>query len=216
MKNWWYYYKWYVICGVILLFILCDLAGNALGLQKESPDFQIAYVGKAPLPGDTADALEKVFASIGGDYNGDGKVIVRLNQYIDGGQSADMDTAYYEYASEITLIGDISDCESYFFLMDDPESFQQSFQILAASDGSCPDGNDYSVRDKVFSWARCPALAQMELGAYCDISLGIKKEGDSNELLNDLYIGRRCFYTEDTTKYAKDCSRLWDYITAHN
>ena len=31
-KNWWYYYKWYVICGVILLGIAIDLIGNALGL----------------------------------------------------------------------------------------------------------------------------------------------------------------------------------------
>ena len=22
MKNWWYYHKWYVLCGIILFFIL--------------------------------------------------------------------------------------------------------------------------------------------------------------------------------------------------
>ena len=47
MKNWWYYHKWYVIIGVILFLIICNLIGNALGLFRKSPDLQVAYIGKA-------------------------------------------------------------------------------------------------------------------------------------------------------------------------
>ncbi len=71
-KNWWYYYKWYVVCGIIILLIACDIISSQLGLFEKSPDFQIAYVGEAQLPQDTISALEAAFASIAGDFNGDG------------------------------------------------------------------------------------------------------------------------------------------------
>lgn len=212
MKNWWHYHKWYVICGVLLLGIVGNLIGNALGFWKDTPDFQIAYVGKMELPQDTVSALEQAFASIAEDFNKDGKVTVQVNQYIDGIQNPDADTAYYEYASEIALIGDISDCESYFFLMDNPDNFQREFHLLASPDGSCPDEMDYSTEDKVVSWSDCSALSQMELGSYSTIILGRVESGNNQELLSKLYIGRRCFYTDALTDNGKECSDLWNSL----
>ncbi len=211
-KNWWYYYKWYVVCGMILLGIAGNIAGSALGLWQKTPDFQIAYIGKAELPQDTISALEQAFQSIASDFNGDGTITVQINQYIDGITNPDGDTAYYEYASEIALIGDISDCDSYFFLMDDPNQFQREFQLLASPDGSCPDSADYSVDDKVIAWQDCPVFSRMELGSYSAIVAGETRSGQNQELLSGLFLGRRCFFTGDTAKYADKCSELWDYI----
>lgn len=211
-KNWWYYHKWYVICGVILLGITCNLTGNALGFFHKAPDFQIAYVGKTELPQDTVSALEQAFTSIASDFNGDGEIIVQINQYADGIQNPDSETAYYEYASEISLIGDISNCESYFFLMDDPDHFQIDFQLLASPDGSCPDNMDYSTEDKVIAWSDCSLLSEMELGDYSTVILGVNESGSNQELLSGLYIGRRCFYTDALTKHADQCSKLWDFL----
>lgn len=212
VKNWWYYYKWYVICGIILLGIACDLIGNALGLWTKKPDIQIAYVGRTELPQDTVSALEQVFTTIAEDYNQDGKILVKVNQYIDGLQNSDVETAYYEYASEITLIGDISDCESYFFLMDDPDNFQREFQLLAAPDGSCPDTMDYATADKVIAWADCSILSEMELGSYTTVILGETQSGSNQELLSGLSLGRRCFYTDDRTDNVEKCSALWELL----
>lgn len=211
-KNWWYYYKWYVICGVILLGIIINVTGSYLGLWTKAPDFQIAYVGKTQLPNDTVSALERIFASLASDFNGDGEIIVKVNQYISGTQNADPETSYYEYASEISLIGDISDCESYFFLMDDPDQFQRDFQLLACPDGSCPGDTDYSTKDKVIPWSSCSLLAEMELGSYSSSILGKEVSGDNQELLSGLYIGRRCFFTDDITKHAAECSDLWNTL----
>lgn len=211
-RNWWHYYKWYVICGVILFGIACDLIGNALGLWHPSPDIQIAYVGETPLPQDTAAALEAAFASIGGDFNGDGKVTIKVNQYAGNSQNADPDAVYYGTASEITLIGDISDCESYFFLMDDPERFQREQQLLACPDGSCPDKADHSTDDKVLLWSDCPALSGLELGSYSINIFGENITGSNQELLAQLYIGRRCFYTDAVTDNVEQCSALWDTL----
>lgn len=215
-KNWWHYHKWYVVCGVIVLGIACNVIGSALGIWEKTPDFQIAYVGRAQLPQDTVSALEQAFAAIAEDFNGDGEIIVQLNQYIDSAQPADVDTAYSEYASEIALIGDISDCESYFFLMDDPDNFQQEFQLLAAPDGSCPDEMDYSAEDKVIAWPDCPLLADMELGSYSTVLFGQTVSGQNQDLLSALYIGRRCFFTDAFTDNVKECSDLWDLLRQKN
>ncbi|MCH5344659.1 MAG: hypothetical protein J1E64_11515 [Acetatifactor sp.] len=197
MKNWWYYHKWYVIVGVILLGVAADLIGSALGLFTKSPDLQIAYVGKAPLSQDTIDALQQAFTSLSGDYNHDGEVIVQINQYIGDSNTTDVDMAYYQYASEITLIGDISDCESYFFLLEDPQDFQRQYQLLARPDGSCPDETDYSIEDKIITWSNCPILSEME---------------SVSELPADLSLGRRCFYTDTVTDNLQECSDLWEML----
>lgn len=211
-KNWWYYYKWYVICGILILGSMIHIIGNALGLWSKSPDFQIAYIGQTLLPDDTLSSLEKAFASIASDFNNDGEIIVRINQYVDGSKSADTDTAYYEYASEITLISDISNCDSYFFLMEEPELFQREFQLLAAPDGSCPDTLDYAVQDKVIAWSDCSILSAIDLGTYSTVILGEQVSGNNQELLSRLYIGRRCFFTDKITPDADKCSELWDTI----
>ena len=211
-KNWWYYYKWYVICGIILLGILINVAGSRLGWWTKAPDLQIAYVGKAQLPQETVSALEQLFASLASDFNEDGAVIVKINQYTDGLQSEDPDTAYYEYASEISLIGDISDCDSYFFLMDDPVQFQREYQLLACPDGSCPGYTDYEVDDKVILWADCPLLAEPDLGSYSYSLLVEEISGNSQELLSGLFLGRRCFFDENVTEHVEECAELWDRL----
>jgi len=212
MKNWWYYHKWYVIVGAVLLFIVCSLIGNALGLFKPAPDLQIAYVGKNALPQDTISALQELFTSLAGDYNGDGEIIVQVNQYIRDGQTTDAEAAHYQYASEITLIGDISDCESYFFLLDDPQDFQQEYQLLAAPDGSCPSQADYSTQDKTIRWADCPLLSKAEMGSYTETAAGKDISGSNQELLQELYLGRRCFYTDQTVEHLEESIVLWEKL----
>ncbi len=182
MKNWWYYHKWYVICGIILFFIAIDLIGNKLRWFKDTPDIQIAYIGDNPLPEDKAASLEDTFSSLAGDYNHDGKVLIKINQFVSGTSSGDIESLSYQQATEIALIGDIDDCTSYFFLMDDPDKVQREFQILALPDGSCPSEYDLSADDKVIPW-------------------------DSS-----LYLGRRCFYNEKRTPYAEECSQIWDTL----
>ena len=213
-KNWWHYYKWYVIIGVILFAALIHLVGSFLGLFTKSPDLQIAYVGAQLLPDDTVTALEQTFASLIEDFNRDGKVIVQVNQYTGNTSAEDVEASYYQYASEITLIADISSCESYLFLLEDPRSFQREFQILAEPDGSCPGNADYSVDGKVIRWAECPLLSSADLGSYTILAAGREITGSSQELLSGLYVGRRCFYNDKATDNREACDSLWKLL--HN
>lgn len=185
MKNWWYYHKWYVICGVILFFIAIDIIGNNLGWFKDTPDIQIAYIGDAPLSEDTAASLENTFTSLAKDYNHDGKILIKINQFVSGASTDDAESLSYQQATEIALIGDIDDCTSYFFLMENPGKVQREFQVLAMPDGSCPDEYDFSAKGKVIPW---------DYG---------------------LYLGRRCFYNKKQTPYADECSQIWDTLQSN-
>ena len=213
MKNWWYYHKWYVILGVVLLGITVYLTGNALGWFKKSPDIQIAYIGETPLPSDTISALECAFGTLADDYNQDGEIIIQIHTFASGNpQNTDADSAYYRQASEIALIGDINDCESYFFLIENPDEFQKNYQVLAMPDGSCPKTSDFSIQDKVFQWGSCTILSEMDLGSYTTTILGQTVSGSNQELLAPLFLGRRCFYNEKQCDNAPLCSQLWDRL----
>lgn len=124
-RNWWHYHKWHVGIGVIVILIAGNLAWHAL--TQVHPDCQIAYVGAYPLSEEEAIAWEGRLSALGADCNGDGRVVVRLNQYPTGGSG---DDPMYAAASNVKLVADLDSCESYFFLLEDPEGFQADYEIL--------------------------------------------------------------------------------------
>ena len=124
-QNWWHYHKWHVGIVVVLVLIVANLVWHAA--TQVHPDYQIAYVGAYPLSDEDAAAWEDRLSALGADANEDGKVIVRLNQYPTGGSGDDL---MYGAASNVKLMGDLDACESYFFLLEDPEGFQTNYDIL--------------------------------------------------------------------------------------
>ena len=128
-------------------------------------------------------------------------------------QTSNSETASANYASEVLLMGDISACDSYFFLTDDPENLQKACQIFANPDGSRPDDSDNSVEGKVIPWADCRALTDMNLGSYTVYAAGREISGDSQELLSGLSLGRRCFYSGKNIDYRSQCDELWSRLT---
>lgn len=208
IKNWWYYYKWYVVCGIILLAVAVRLIGGAFGFWEKEPDYQIAYVGETELPEETVEVIEKAFAAVSDDFNGDGEVLVRVNQYTAGSLESGS-----TFGADVPLIGDINDCDSYFFLMDNPDYFQREYHLLADADGSCPVETDYSTEDKVISWTDCTAFSDLEPGTYTDTLLGVEITGDNQDILSGLFLGRRCFYNDKTVPYLDQCDALWDFLT---
>lgn len=206
-KNWWYYHKWFVAAGAAALLILGSIAWDAL--RQAAPDYQIAYVGEHPLPEDTAAALESALSGLGGDLNGDGDVVVRLVQYAFSSE-ADPGTAA---SAGVRLMADIVECESYFFLLEDPDGFQRSYHTLRRLDGSLPADGDYSAEGTCLPWVQCPTLAGLDLGDYTERVLGQTVTGDSGGLLSGMFIARRGFWTEQTVLYPQGCDALWEKMT---
>lgn len=192
--NWLRYHYGWLIAAAAVLWILGSMLWGVFGRTK--PDYIFAWIGREPLPAETAAALETGLASLGSDVNGDGRVTVELRQYATD-RSGEAETAlYYNYSADTQLLADITAGDSYFFLTEDPEGVQRAYQIFAAPDGSPPAEDDFSAADKVFLWDDSPALE----------SLGI--EGASG-----LWIGRRCFYEEKQLALHESDAALWALMT---
>lgn len=211
-QNWFYYNKLWVFVGAVILWIAGSMLWNVLGIGQVEPDYRFIYIGSRKLPEDCIEALEAGLATMADDYNGDGTVTVVVTQCVTTSNEA-LENQIYGYGSEITLLADITEGESHFFLMEDPESVQLSFQILANSDGSIPADQDYEAMDKVFAWTDCPRLASLELGTYEDAYLDRLETGSCQELLSGLYIGRRYYYNPSMEENPEGNEKLWQTIT---
>lgn len=209
--NWWYYHKWYVLLGVGLLALGSYLGARVLGVGQVKPDYQVAYVGSDALPEETAADLESALADLGTDCNGDGQVVVRLNQYVMGDSSGE--GAVYAYAGSTKLMADLDACESYFFLLEDPEAFQENYQVLRRLDGSLPEETDQDYESCCLSWSGCPVLRELPLGEYTEKILDQEIHGNNQERLSSLSVARRGFWTERTCSYSQECDVLWNAIT---
>lgn len=197
LANWFYYYKWWIVVWAVLLYIIGSLLWSALGIGQVKPDYIFAYIGSRELSEEFASSLEAALATLGSDVNGDGNVTVELKQYVIG-YDGDLETAmYYNYASDVVLTADITQAESGFFLVEDPASVQKAYQIFAQPDGSPPPEGDDSVEGKVFSWRDCPSLTSLEIG---------------QEQVENLWIGRRCFYDEKQMQSHEADDALWNVI----
>lgn len=124
-RNWWDYHLWHVVIAAVLVLIAASLVWNAV--TQVHPDYQIAYVGTVFLSQEEESSWKERLSELGGDCNGDGKTVVQMNQYITAQSS---DNAMYNYASGVKLMADLEACESYFFLLEDPEGFQRDYEIL--------------------------------------------------------------------------------------
>ena len=214
LANWFYYHKWWIVVWALLLFSVGSILWNALGIGQVRPDYIFAYVGSASLPGDCAGALKQALAALGQDVNGDGSVVVELRQYVISKDQVGSEQALMQgYAADVTLIADINNGDSYFFLVEDPAQFQRAYQLLAGPDGALPADGDHSVDGKVFPWLSCPVLAGLELGGYEEEFLGQIFSGDNQELLSGLYFGRRGFYNEKQAAKQGANDALWKILT---
>ena len=211
--NWWYYHKWYVILGLVLFLALGSILWNALGIGEVIPDCQVAYVGSSLLPADTVSALENALASLAGGEGEGSQIVVKVNQYVSADGSGDEDTAMYAYASNATMVADLTSCDSYFFLLEDPNTFQRNYQVLRRLDGTLPTDFDRDYENCYLSWTDCPALVGLELGNYSETVLDQSVSGENQELLSYLYIARRGFLNDKTVSAPDKCDSLWAEIT---
>lgn len=198
-RNWWYYHKWHVTVGVVLVLSLASILFRALGIGQTRPDYTVAYVGSVPLSDETVQALRSGLAALSTDLNGDGKVSVALEQYtaVDTGDS---DSLYYAQAAQVQLVADITECKSYFFLLEDPEAFQKDTSALCYLDGTLPADTDHSAQGKYLYWGDCPGLTSVELG-------------EDGALISRLAFARRGFWTEKTVDNVSGCDVLWRIFT---
>ena len=211
-QNWFHYNKLWVAIVALVIWVAGSMLWNVLGIGQVKPDYRFAYVGSRELSEDTVAVLENALASFGTDRNGDGQVRVSLTQHITADPN-NTDNMMYSYAADMTVLADITEGESTFFLLEDPVSFQLSFQVLANPDGSIPADDEFMALDKVFLWKNCPALASLELGMFEDKFLDLTETGEIQDILSGLYLGRRYYYDPDQQKDPQGDNALWLAMT---
>lgn len=207
-RNWWYYHKWHIALGIVVALFAGSLIWQVLGIGEIKPDYRMAYVGSTLLPDGTAAALETALSALGEDLNGDGQTVVSLRQYVSGGEADMAGTA----AAAVQLMADIVEGESCFFLLEDPEQFQQAYHVLRRLDGTLPEEDD-SAEGTYLPWDACPLLRQLDLGGYSYTVMGETVAGDSQELLSGLSFARRGYWTEEGPPYPEGCDALWERLT---
>lgn len=168
LANWWDYHWYYVVGGIVGAAILISLAYSVLTQVK--PDYQVALCARETLPEDTANALAEALAQYGTDQNGDGQVIVQINQYTVNFSGGDEVDAYSQMAGITKLSADMQSGSSFLYLSDDIAGF-------AAQEGLLAEQVDY------YRWTDCPVLAGLELGQYERTSVVDAAGGDSQEYM---------------------------------
>lgn len=208
--NWLYYHVWWLVAAGFLLIVGGSMIFAGMEQAGKGCDYCIAYIGTVELPAACVSALQEEIAVLGRDTNGDEEVIVQIKQYIVSDVGSQDTEAAYGRVAEVALLTDISEGESYFFLVEYPEEFQKDFQLMAHMDGSTSADDDFGVWDKVYRWADCPVLAGLELGTSVD-SAGVRMV--HQELLADLYLGRRCFLNPNMKINSAANADLWEALT---
>gem|GEM_PF-173219 len=181
--NWWdYNLKWVLIFGIAGAFVAYCFIGQYF--LTTHPDYNVAVVSPYYLPEATVTALQQQLAAYGEDCNGDGKVVVKLNQYTMAFNSEDSD-AYLDMAGTTKLSTDIQSSLSSIFILYDPAGFQQTTGTLRYLDGHLPKSDaDSDWWNMVYRWTDCPVLTGMELGSYTSDAVQ-SASGDSQQLLAD-------------------------------
>lgn len=217
IQNWWYYHKWHVLIALVVIALVWDLGTDILTERKNRPDYNVAYVGSSYLPEDTVAQLTEALAQLGEDLNGNGKVQVALHQYIayareTNDASAAMVNQSMVYSGQVQLAADFEECTSFFFLLEDPEQFQEDYGILVRPDGGFPEETGEGARDVYLAWSDCPVLTALPLGEFTVETMEKSYSGASQEALSGLYIGRRGFWQDKTCAHVEGCEALWSKL----
>ncbi len=210
--NWWdYNLKWVLIFGIAGAFVAYCFIGQYF--LTTHPDYNVAVVSPYYLPEATVTALQEQLAAYGEDCNGDGKVVVKINQYTMAFNSEDSD-AYLDMAGTTKLSTDIQSSLSSIFILYDPAGFQQTTGTLRYLDGHLPKSDaDSDWWNMVYRWTDCPVLTGMELGSYTSDAVQ-SASGDSQQLLADYYIGIRGAWLKESASLLENSEPLWASLTA--
>lgn len=194
LGNWWHYHKWLVLLATALLVTGAVLFAG--WLDRTRPDLRVGYVAVQAMDQDAAARLQAALESLCEDSNGDGQVLVTLEQYIVSfrGTASDANT---QMAGMARLSADLRAADGpAIFLLDDPEGLQRSVGALQYLDGAQPpeqppyDAQNW--RQMVCDWQDCRPLAET-----------LNAQG--------LYIARRA---ESLTPAAAASEALWQALMA--
>ena len=130
-QNFWFYYKWWVIAGACLVAII--VIGMWQMLSRVEPDYPIALVTRDGVPEDAIKQLEDLLESYGEDLNGDGKVIVEIEnlplaQYVGGRKNPMAET------NSQKIMAYLMSSDVMFYIFDEPSYKNYAMKLKESGD----------------------------------------------------------------------------------
>ena len=154
--NWWYY-NWGIVTVAAMVIVGVAYVAHGL-LTTVDPDYTVAVVTAEALPDEAVQRLQTALADYAEDANGDGTVVVQVNNYTWSADAALTDMNG-QMAGATQMNTDLANGESKIWILEDPEGFEQAYGALSEKLGA-----DWQT--KLMPWSDLPALSALELGSY--------------------------------------------------
>ena len=154
--NWWYY-NWGIVAVAAMVVVGVAYVAHGL-LTTVDPDYTVAVVTAEALPGEAVQNLRTALEAYADDANGDGAVIVQVNNYT-WSANASLTDMNGQMAGATQMNTDLANGESKIWILDDPDGFEQAYGALSEKLGA-----DWQT--KLIPWSSQTALSGLELGSY--------------------------------------------------
>ena len=154
--NWWYYHWGIVaVAAVVIVSVVYVVHGLTTAVD---PDYTVAVVTAESLPDEAVQNLQSALEQYADDANGDGAVIVQVNNYT-WSANASLTDMNGQMAGATQMNTDLANGESNIWILEDPEGFEQAFGALREKLGS-------DWEDDLIAWEKQPVLSSLDLGSY--------------------------------------------------
>ena len=154
--NWWYYH-WGIVAVAAVLVVGIIYVAHGL-LTTVDPDYTVAIVTSESLPDKAVQSLQAALEPYASDVNGDGAVIVQINNYT-WSANASLTDMNSQMAGATQMNTDLANGESQIWILEDPEGFEQAYGVLSEKLGS-------NWKACLIPWDQQPILSTLELGSY--------------------------------------------------
>ena len=193
-KHWWHYSRFIVLGVVIIIIVVTSIILSVL--NKPKPDYRVLLMTYEQYPNEMVDSVQDFLMTVADDRNGDGDVLVELNNYVlfidekNNGQYAfDMyDAARTRYATDVYY------GESMIYLYDSA-SFSELYedQLFIYNDGSTPEEGAKDYKNMMIPIGECKLFAE-EFDRHLNHALfGYEYSQEYIDgLLDPLYLSFRC------------------------
>ena len=159
--NFWYHYKWVTLISLFAVVVLTVILVQMLTQEKE--DYRLALVTEKVVPTTVLEELEAELAAYGKDLNGDGKVLVSVENLYIGGQDQ------MAMANQQKFILYLSAGDPMFFAFDD-YAFQNRVKSIESNEeedivffDELPFASeDINTEENYWDWVNAPFIQDEE------------------------------------------------------
>ena len=154
--NWWYY-NWGIVAVAAMVVVGVAYVAHGL-LTTVDPDYTVAVVTAEALPDEAVQHLQTALVDYAEDANGDGAVVVQVNNYTWSADAA-LTEQNQQMAGATQLNTDLANGESKIWILEDPEGFEQAYGALREKLGE-------NWKTQLILWSQQPTLSNLDLGSY--------------------------------------------------